>query len=131
MRVVFDTNILISGFITPAGNAQYLLTRAVKYHTLIFSNYILKELKEKLAQKIGAPGTEIQTAISFLKARAVCLEITGEPEAKFSDQKDLPILRLIEVAKAHYFVTGDKKLLGMKKLGSTVFLSLREAMEVL
>src|SRR3990167_655385 len=109
MRVVLDTNILISGFITPAGSAKYILTRTVKYHTLIFSGYILKELAEKLTQKIGAPEAEIQTALSFLRTRAVCLDITGESKAKFSDPKDLPVLRLIETAKAHYFVTGDKK----------------------
>ena len=49
----------------------------------------------------------------------------------FEDLKDIPILYLLEVSGAHYFVTGDKKLLELKKFKQTLILSLREALELL
>ena len=39
--------------------------------------------------------------------------------------------KLLEVSKANYFVTGDKLLLRMKRFGITLFLSPRQALEVL
>ena len=131
MKVVFDTNVLISGFLTVTGSSQYILRRALRSHQVILSDYVLKEFEEKLTRKLGMPGHLVKEAILFLRRRAVILDVLERAQVKFGDQKDIPILNLIHTSKAHYFVTGDKKLLDLKRLGPTVFLSPREAMEML
>ena len=130
MRVVFDTNVLISGFLTTAGVSQYVFMAAVKRHQVIVSEYILKELEHKLTGKLGAPQELVKEAVHFLRRRALVLNIHENPTIDFPDKKDKPILSLVEASKANYFVTGDKKLLALKKFGPTLFLSPREAMEI-
>lgn len=132
MKIVLDTNILISGFLTTTGPSQYILDLAIKKHTVILSGYILREFKEKLLYKLEIPAGLTDEAIAFLRKRTVIPEkVKTHPKTRFSDTKDRPILALIEEVKPHYFITGDKKLLTIKKLGSTLFLTAREAMEVL
>ena len=131
MTVVFDTNVLISGFLTATGLPQHILTRAFKRHRVILSEYVIREFEEKLDRKLKIPRPLIRQAADFLRKRAVVMDVPKESKIEFSDQKDVPVLSLVETSRANYFVTGDQKLLAIKKLGSTLFLSPREAMEVL
>lgn len=130
MKIVFDTNVLISAFLTTTGPSQYVFTMALKRHNIILSEYILKELKEKLTDKLAFPQDKVKAVIDFLKVRTAILEVSGKAGISFSDPKDLPILRLLEVSQADCFITGDKRLLGLKKHGPTSFLSPREAMAI-
>ena len=131
MRIVFDTNILISAFLTRTGPSQHVFATALKRHTVILSEYILGELKEKLIEKLEIPRERVREAIDFLRKRVVLLDVAKHSEIKFSDKKDIPLLALVEASRAHYFITGDKLLFGLKKQGATLFLTPREAMEIL
>lgn len=132
MRITFDSNVLISAFITTQGIASRVLLRAIAEHEVCLSHYILREFKEKLIGKLQHPPFLVEMFLRFLEARTrVVLEDTSLAAAHFSDPKDIPILHLLEVSGAHYFVTGDKKLLELKKHKQTLILSLREALELL
>lgn len=131
MKVIFDTNLLISGFFTTAGISQYVFSLGVKRHTVILSEYILEELERKLTGKLKIPGNQIEMLIQFLRSRALVLDPPANPRIRFTDRKDIPILNLAEVSGAHYLVTGDKDLLNLKKIGRTLILSPREAIEAL
>lgn len=131
MRIVLDTNILISAFITTHGVASRVLVRGLEAHEVCLSRYILNEFKERLTNKFGYPAGLVELFLRFLELRAMIL---SDHEAgamlRFSDPKDIPILHLLEVSGAHYLVTGDKKLLELKKHKQTLILSLREALEL-
>ena len=131
MRIVFDTNVLISAFLTTTGPSQHVFATALKRHTVIVSEYILEELEKKLIGKLQVPSERVRQAVDFLRKRAFLLDTARHSRIKFSDKKDIPLLALVEASKAHYFVTGDKKLLELKKHGPTLFLTPREAMEIL
>ncbi len=131
MKIVFDTNVLISGFLTTSGISQYVFSIGIKRHTVVCSEFILGELEEKLTKKLGAPKELTEQLIAFLRKRTVVLSVPRNREIKFSDENDIPVLSLIEASKANYFITGDRKLLAIKKMGPTLFLSPREALEVL
>ena len=131
MRVVFDTNVLISGFLTSTGVSQSALAAAFKRHTVVLSEFILEELRRKLTVKLGVPGKEAEAVSQFLARRAVILKTAPRPKIKFADKKDIPILSLVETSAPHYLVTGDKKLLELKKFAQTLILNPREVLEVL
>ena len=131
MKVVFDTNILISAFLTTTGPSEHIMRHAFKKHTVIISTYILHEFEKTLTHKLHVPAKLVNKAKDFLKRRAVFASAAKKSDIEFVDKKDIPILNLVLVAKPHYFVTGDKRMLAMKKLGSTLFVSPREAMEIL
>jgi putative PIN family toxin of toxin-antitoxin system len=132
MRVVFDTNILLSAFLTEGGAARQLFSRIVANHALLASEYILQEAVGKLSGKLKVPGREIVSFMCYVRARITVVDPSEKPEhIHFKDPKDIPILLLLEVAGVHYFVTGDKELLALKKHKQTLILSLREALELL
>lgn len=132
MRVVFDTNVLLSAFLTQGGAAQQLFMKVLGKHTILTSDYILREAEEKLSQKLKVPAREIGVFMRYLRSRTSVIGLTHEASPiDFEDPKDIPILQLLEVSGAHYLVTGDKKLLALKKHKQTLLLSLREALELL
>ena len=132
MRITLDTNILISAFITTEGIAFRVLLRSLEEHEVCLSEYILREFKEKLTRKLRYPSGLVDIFLQFLASRARILSKNASVAAPcFSDPKDIPILHLLEVAGVHYFITGDKKLLELKKHKQCLFLSLREALELL
>jgi len=132
MRITLDTNVLISAFITTQGIASRVLLRGIEEHEVCLSHYILREFKEKLIGKLRYPPFLVEAFLRFLMSRTrVVLDDASVVSSRFSDPKDIPILHLLEVSGAHYFVTGDKKLLELKKYGKTLILSLREALELL
>ncbi len=131
MKVVFDTNVLISGFLTTTGLCERALNIGLKRHAVILSEFILKEFGEKLHHKLEVPLEKVLRTVTFLKKRTLVLDIPNNPKIEFSDKKDIPILSLIEAAKPNYLVTGDKRLLGLKKFGPTLIISAREGVEVL
>lgn len=131
MKIVFDSNVLISGFLTATGPAQHVLSRSLKSHEVILSEYLLHEYEEKLIKKLRFAPDLVKDSVSFLKRRTLLINSAAAAPAAFNDKKDLPILGLLQASRAHYFITGDKRLLAMKKFGSTLFLSPREAMEII
>jgi putative PIN family toxin of toxin-antitoxin system len=132
MKVVFDTSVLLSAFLTKSGIAQQLLERVFAVHTSLTSEYILREATAKLSGKLNVPEREVEFFTRFLRTRMTAIDLPEKSgRINFEDPKDIPILHLLGVAGAHYFVTGDKKLLDLKKHKQTLFLSLREALELL
>ncbi len=54
MRVVFDTNILVSAFVTPGGRGEAALARIIDgWDSLVISRAIIDELLGVLARKYG------------------------------------------------------------------------------
>ena len=130
MKFVFDTNVLISAFLTTTGPSQHILAAALAEQIVVLSPYILEELTNKLVKKLGFSEEQARVMTGFLETRAVIINAPIK-DISFSDKKDIPILALLEASGAHYFVTGDKKLLNLKKWKTTFFLTVREAMEIL
>ena len=97
---------------------------------LILSPYILEEFRNKLVNKLAFSEEQVREAAHFLERRSVILDAPLK-NILFPDKKDIPILALLEASGAHYFVTGDKKLLELKKWKTTFFLTVREALEIL
>jgi predicted nucleic acid-binding protein len=85
-----------------------------------------------LSGKLKVPAAEVAYFMNYARTRMAVVDLPdNSPPIHFEDPKDIPILHLLEVSGAHYFVTGDKKLLALKKHKQTLILSLREALELL
>lgn len=131
MKVVLDTNVLISAFLSSAGTAQYVLRAAIRKHECIFSEYILEEMRRKLALKLHFTENQITPMLSFLRKHSRVMEIKVNSQIHFKDKKDIPILSLLEAVRPQYFITGDIALQALKKFEMTLILNPREAMEIL
>jgi putative PIN family toxin of toxin-antitoxin system len=68
MRVVIDTNVLISSFIG-RGSSHKVLEHCVRNHHVVISQFILDELREKLTGKFKYAPELADEAVELLKSR--------------------------------------------------------------
>lgn len=113
MRLILDTNILISAFVFKSETANIVVRHAVKKHTLLFSESTFKELKSTLLKPKFAEIAELSTIRNFI----INLIKIGEfidPKiiiAECRDPKDNKFIELAVAGNADCIVTGDKDLL--------------------
>ena len=114
MKVVFDTNIYISAFVIPGGNAERAFLFAIDGHFELFTSIaILTELARKLEEKFGWEKHRIAQLINYISKVATVLKTT--PWLKIlSDDPDNRILECALKAEADLLITGDKHLLKLE-----------------
>ena len=112
MKVLIDTNILISAALSNNGLPYQAFVKAVSYpnHGVICEQNI-DEMRRIFNRKFPA---KIQALESFLSLELLTLEIVTTPieeqeiESKIRDINDRPILRAAISAGADILLTGDK-----------------------
>lgn len=115
MKAVFDTNVLISAFLTE-GVCSKLLVRARKrqFH-LTTCPFILDEFRNILRGKLSATKTEIQAALQLIHEAAQSVVHPAHTAAgTCRDSDDDTILDCRIASGADYLVTGDADLLALK-----------------
>jgi putative PIN family toxin of toxin-antitoxin system len=126
VKVVFDTNILVSALVFPGGQAEAALLRIIEESDeLVLSRPILDELLGVLARKFARDAEELAHAALFLSDLAVMVR----PRRTLDVVKDEPDNRVLEcavTARADVIVTGDKALLELRQDRSVRIISLRE-----
>ena len=76
-RVVFDTNILVSGHFWKGPPYRCLLVAEARLAVLILSDPIVSELREKLTDKFAIPAAEVDTIVARLGTHAERLHVSG------------------------------------------------------
>lgn len=129
MRVVFDTNILVSALVFPGGQGEAALRRVIEQvDQLVLSRPILDELLDVLGRKFARDAEELAHVAVFLSE----LGVTVAPKRRLRVVKDEPDNRILECAlagRAEAIVSGDKALLALKRYRNIRMLTLREFLE--
>lgn len=115
MRVLIDTNVLISAALSPKGVPFQAYVKAVSYpnHGLICEQNV-DEMKRIFQKKFPA---KLSALDEFLSTALLTMELVpiptdeAETETQIRDAKDRPILRAAINAKADVLLTGDKDFL--------------------
>jgi len=115
MKVVFDTNVYISAFISPGSKAEEAYLLAVDGRVELYTSVaILTETAKKLREKFLWDDNRITAALKHIGRAATVLK----PEKKLTILSDAPDNRILECAieaGAGLIVTGDKHLLNLKQ----------------
>jgi len=126
LKVVFDTNILVSALVFPGGRGEEALANIVEERDeLILSKPILDETLGVLARKFARDPDELARIALFLSD----LGKTVKPRLRVEVLSDAPDNRVLECAvagRAHAIVTGDKALLALGVYRGIRVLSLKE-----
>jgi uncharacterized protein len=128
MKIIFDTNVIISAFITH-GLSSRVLDICIDNHQLFISQWIIDEVIEKLKNKIKVPDTEIRRINFFLSSNFQIIKTNGDIPDICRDNDDNNVLLLIQNIPAEMLITGDKDLLVLKNYLSARIISPREFLE--
>ena len=108
MRVVLDTNVIVSGLNFP-GNERLVLELALRGRfELCLSPFILEEVAGVLGRKFDWTEERSAQALRALGDAATVVEPPRLPEVIESDHADNRILECAVEASADYLVTGDR-----------------------
>ena len=114
MRVVLDTNILVSALLWP-GRAPSHVVSLARHHKIknVTSFFILEEFRRVLHQKFGFETHKVESAAGILLEHSEIIEPRHRVGSVCADPKDNPILECALSGKVRWIVTGDKDLLAL------------------
>ena len=116
LRVVLDTNVLVSGLAYP-GSVPGRILGVWQQGGLdvVLSRYILDEMVRvlPLLSRILLSSAEIRDLADNFMFLADIVEPAGEWEEMLRDKADWPVLGTLWAAQADYLITGDKDLLAL------------------
>jgi hypothetical protein len=122
MRLILDTNILVSALLSPLGAPAKLLDAwERKTFTLVASDVLIAEFRDVAARpffraRLRASAAELLAA----GLRDFSVYIRDLPSGPIApDPKDSYLLAMAEAGHADFLVTGDKELLSLKHHKST------------
>ena len=128
MRVVFDTNMIISALLF-GGKPKDLLDLGFAGHLEIcISSPLIEELVGVLGEKFQAPREWILEAAGVLRANSRLIEPGEEIRAVKDDPMDNRVLECAVAAKADLIVSGDHHLLDLKSYRGIKILGVSEAL---
>jgi len=118
MRVILDTNILLSALLSPLGAPAKLLDAwERKAFTLVACDALIAELRNVASRpffraRLRASTVELLAA-GLQSFSLYCKSMPPGPVA--ADPKDSYLLALAEASQAEFLVTGDKELLSVRR----------------
>ena len=115
MRVMLDSNILISSGIFTGKRTTALTLRIADEYKIVLSNRIIDELQEVIALKFSEKKTTLERFLERLNYEIAytTTEIDEDIYPKIRDKKDYYILASAIIADVDVFITGDKDFGGL------------------
>jgi len=131
LRVVLDTNVLVSSIICD-GNPRKLLMKGVKrVYDIIVSQEILDELQDVLSRpQFKMTKKEIDKVIKNLIASSIMITVESNFTVVKNDPDDDNIINTAYDSNAKYIVSGDKHLLNLKKFKNIKIISVSKMLNV-
>jgi len=130
VKLVFDTNILVSAIVFPGGRGEAALRRIIEERDqLVLSKPILGELLGILARKFSRDAEELAHIAVVLSDLAHYVK----PRRRLQVVNDEPDNRILECAltgRADAIVTGDHGLLALRNYRGLHIISLREYLDI-
>ena len=137
MKVVADTNTLVSGFLWDGLPARLLDAGLTSRFGLYTSAELLSELDEtlrapKFAERLTTRGYTAESLVGAF--RFSCHEVVSPPRVsapELRDSDDLHVLSCATAVPVDLIVSGDKDLLVLKSFRGIPIVTARRALEIL
>ena len=115
LRVVLDTNVIISAFLKPQSLPRRVLEHVLQEHVFLISLNTFGELRERLLHKKFDRYVSRTLRLRFLRMLPTLAQyVEGESVIQACrDSKDNKFLELAVDGQADYIITGDADLLAL------------------
>lgn len=115
MRVILDTNVLISAFVFPGGTPESVFRMAVERSIqLVTSPTLLAEFARVLGSKFGWADELVDNAVQLIARISLVVTPTKRVHVVKDDPDDDRVLEAAAAAEANVIVSGDRHLLRLK-----------------
>lgn len=109
MRVMLDTNILISAFVFKSKKMNELIYKLSKEHDIIICSYTVEELKELIKTKFKVSQQDLDEFLKDFPFDLVYSPTSIENKLfEIRDKDDYIILHTAIIEDVDIFITGDK-----------------------
>ncbi len=126
MRVVPDTNVLVSAIVF-GGPPRRLVELAAEGHVrLILSPPLIEELREVLRRKFGFSDAAAYQAEALLRRISIVVQPEREVAIISEDPEDNRVLEAAHAGDADVIVSGDRHLLSLERVGATAIMNSRD-----
>ncbi|MBI3019608.1 MAG: putative toxin-antitoxin system toxin component, PIN family [Deltaproteobacteria bacterium] len=136
-RVVVDTNVVLSGFLSSKGPPAKILDAWMRQQ---FTPFLSSELKQEyfsvleyshIKQRLGSRYTKAYETLTLIVEMAKFVNIKNPKIHLFSDTDDDILAEIARRGKAHYIISGDKAVLNVKTYKNIKIVSATEFLEIL
>lgn len=109
MRIMLDTNVLISLLLFPNQHMNQMMDSIFRNHTLVLSSFVVDELKEVTERKFPSKTKTVDRLLHQMSYELVYTP-TEMDNSIFSirDKKDYPVLYTAISEGVDILITGDK-----------------------
>ena len=128
LRVVIDTNILVSALVFGKEPAEVLKLSSAGRIKAVTSSVLLLELSEVLSKKFRFSDQRIQTIEA--KLRKVSAVVTPSQKVTLLGSADDRVLEAAVAGKCHHIVTGDRELLELGSFDDVAIINLNQLIAI-
>jgi putative PIN family toxin of toxin-antitoxin system len=131
MRVVLDTNVLVSALVGH-GKPRRLLFKLLEGHEVVSSKQMLTELEDVLSrERFGFTQRQIDEFLSIMARGFIIVRLAECPEVIPEDPDDDVVLATASEGQAGYVVSGDRHLLKLGQYRGIKIVAVKEMLELL
>lgn len=109
MRIMLDTNVLISMILFPREQFSQMLDYITHNHTLVLSSFIIEEMEAVVERKFPSKKDCLMRFLSSLNYELILTPHKLKPNLfEIRDPNDYPVLYSAIIGSIDIFLTGDK-----------------------
>ena len=109
LRIMLDTNILISVLLFPSERMNRMMDYIFKNHELVLSSYVVEELKDVVNRKFPKKARVVDALLAKMSYEYVYTPETIDGSLfSIRDMKDYPVLYTAILEDVDIFITGDR-----------------------
>ncbi len=109
MRVMLDTNVIISALLFPSERMNRLFETIVIEHTMVISSYVIDELHAVVERKFPQKAVAVERFLAGMSYELVYTpKHISESFVSIRDVKDYPVIHTAIVEAVDILITGDR-----------------------
>ena len=132
MKILFDTNTLISAAIAKGKPRKLLIKALAKEFVVASSNELMRELEDVIARpKFRLSSFEVHTFVNTVRKTVKIVKVKSDFKVVNEDPDDDKVLNAAHDGKVDCIVTGDPDLLDLKEFKGVKIVTASRMLEIL